>query len=67
MPKSFKGFTNPKYRWLRNGKKIKRATKRACTLIRKDRGKRLSCRIKLTPAAGGTAIVVKTKALKIPR
>ena len=67
VPKAFTGFTNPRYRWLRNGKKIKRATKRAYTLTRRDRGKRISCRIKLTPATGGTAIVVKTKALRIPR
>ena len=67
MPRSFKGFTNPRYRWLRNGKKITRATRRAYTLTRKDRGRRISCRIKLTPAAGGTAIVVKTNALRNPR
>jgi hypothetical protein len=31
------------------------------------RGKQLSCRITLTPVAGGPAIVVRTKAIKVPK
>jgi hypothetical protein len=68
VPKVFAGFTTVKFRWLRNGKPIKRHARRATYKItRKDRGKRISCRLTLTPAAGGTPVVVKTKAIKIPR
>jgi len=67
VAKSFAGFSKVRYRWLRNGKKIKQATKRVYRITRKDRGKKLSCRLTLTPAAGGAAIVVKTKPVKIPR
>jgi len=67
VPRSFAGFVTPKYRWLRNGRKIRRhARKRVYVLTRKDRGKRLACRIRLTPAAGGAAVAVRTKAVKIP-
>jgi hypothetical protein len=65
VAKSFTGFSTVRYRWLRNGKKIKQATTRVYRITRKDRGKRISCR--LTPAAGGAAIVVKTRPVKIPR
>jgi hypothetical protein len=68
VPKTYAGFTTLKFRWLRNGKPIKRHARRATYRItRKDRGKKLSCRITLAPAAGGTPIVVKTKPVKIPR
>ncbi len=68
VPKAIAGFTTVKYRWLRNGKKIKHhAKRRVYKITRKDRGKKISCRITLTPAAGGTPIVVKTKPVKIPR
>ena len=67
VPKAFKGFKKVKYVWLRNGKPIKRATKRSYRLRRGDRGKRISCKITLTPAGGGKALTVTTAALKIPR
>jgi hypothetical protein len=44
VPAKFAGFRSPKYRWLRNGKKIKAATKRTYTIKRKDRGKKIACR-----------------------
>jgi hypothetical protein len=59
--------TRRSYQWLRNGKKISKATGRIYRIKRKDRGKKLACRISLAPAAGGARIVVKTKAVKIPR
>jgi hypothetical protein len=67
VAKAFTGFSDVRYRWLRNGKKIKKATKRVYRITRRDRGKRISCRLTLTPAAGGAAIVVRTKPVKIPR
>ncbi len=67
VPKSFSGFKNPKYQWYRNSKKIRKATKRTYKITKKDRGKKISCRITLTPVAGGAAIVIKTKAIKIPK
>jgi hypothetical protein len=68
VPGSFAGFVSPRYRWLRNGTKIKRhSRKRVYRITRKDRGKRLACRITLTPVAGGANVVVRTKAVQIPR
>ena len=67
VPKAYAGFSRATFRWLRNGKKIKKATKRAYTLTRKDRGKKLACRITLTRSADGAKIVVRTKAVKVPR
>ncbi|MBJ7472185.1 MAG: hypothetical protein JHD16_12840 [Solirubrobacteraceae bacterium] len=66
-PKSVAGYSKVKYQWLRNGKKIKKATKRTYKLTKSDRGKRISCRLTLTPAAGGTPVVVTTTAVKIPK
>ena len=66
VPAAIAGF-KVKYQWLRNGKAIKKATKRTYKITRKDRGKRIQCRITLTPLAGGRAIVIKTKAIKVPR
>jgi hypothetical protein len=66
VPAALARFRNPKYQWLRNGKKIKGATKRVYKIAKKDRGKKLSCRISLTPAAGGPAVTVKTRAIKVP-
>jgi hypothetical protein len=67
VPAKIKGFTKLRYRWYRSGKKIKRATKRVYRLTRKDRRKKLHCRVTLTPVAGGKAIVVKSNTLRIPR
>ena len=67
VPKAYAGFGKAKFRWLRNGKKIRKATKRTYTLTRKDRGKKLACRITLTPSADGAKIIVRTKAVKVPR
>ena len=67
MPKSFSGYKSPKYQWLRNGKKIRKATKATYKVARADAGKKISCQITLTPKAGGKKIVVTTKATKIPK
>jgi hypothetical protein len=60
VPKAITGSKAVKYRWLRNGRKIKKhAERRVYKMTRKDRGKKLSCRITLQPLAGGTSIVVR--------
>src|SRR4051794_3076928 len=63
VPAKIKGFTKIKYQWLRNGKKIKHATKRVYKIKRKDRGKKISCRLLLKPGN----VKVTTKPVKVPR
>lgn len=67
VPAKVKGFSRVRYQWYRGKAKIRRATRRTYKVTRKDRGKALSCRIVLTPAGGGKAVVVRTKAVKVPR
>jgi hypothetical protein len=62
---SIPGATRLRYQWLRNGKRIKGATKRRYKLRRKDRGKRVACRI--TFVVGGQTLRVTTKAVRIPK
>lgn len=45
--------TNFHYQWLRNGKKIKGATKKTYKVKKKDRGKRLSVRVTARHSASG--------------
>jgi hypothetical protein len=59
------GATKLKYQWLRNGKKIKRASKRTYRVKKADRGKKLSCRISFV--LGGQPLKVTTQSVKIPR
>jgi len=59
------GAKKVKYQWLRNGKPIKGARKRSYRVRRKDRGKKLSCRI--SGVLGGKPFKLKTKAVKVPR
>jgi hypothetical protein len=66
VPAALAGFSDLKYQWLRNGKGIGGETKRVYKIAEKDRGKKLSCRISLTPTTGGPAVVVKTRAVKVP-
>ncbi|HEX8122754.1 MAG TPA: hypothetical protein VF549_15980 [Solirubrobacteraceae bacterium] len=62
---SIPGAKRVRYQWLRNGKKIKHAGKRRYRIRRKDRGKRISCRISFVIA--GRKGKVSTKAVKVPR
>jgi hypothetical protein len=62
---SIPGATKVRYQWLRNGKKIKGAKRRRYRIRRKDRGKRISCRISFV--VGGRTVRVTTKAVKVPR
>jgi hypothetical protein len=64
-PASVAGATSVRYRWLRNGKAIKKATKRAYRVTRRDRGKRIACRLTVSGPAGRAVIV--TRAVRIPR
>jgi hypothetical protein len=66
-PKSVAGFKKVTYQWLRNGKKIKKATKRAYRLTKADKGKTISCKVTLTPAAGGAKVVITTTPIKVPK
>jgi hypothetical protein len=66
VPASVPGFSQIRYRWLRNGKKIKRATRRIYRIRRKDLGKRIRCRLVLTHTSGAR-IVVRTRAIRIAR
>lgn len=66
-PKSVPGFKKLKFQWLRNGKKIKKATKRTYKLTKSDRGKKISCKVTLTPTVGGKAQTFTTLAVKIPK
>jgi hypothetical protein len=59
------GATRVTYQWLRNGRKIKGARRRGYRIRRRDRGKRLSCRI--TFVVAGQRLTIRTKAVKIPR
>jgi hypothetical protein len=65
-PSSVSGYTGLKYRWLRNGKPIKGATKATYRIVRRDRGKKLSLALTLTSIATGKAITVLTSAIKVP-
>ena len=51
-----------KYQWLRNGKKIKGATKATYKLLAADKGKKVS--VKVTYSKAGYSTVVKTSAAK---
>ena len=55
--------TSYRYRWLRNGTAIKGATRTSYKLRRTDRGKRISCRVTATNAAGSTA--TRTASLRV--
>ncbi|MDO9354564.1 MAG: hypothetical protein Q7T55_12765, partial [Solirubrobacteraceae bacterium] len=66
-PKSVAGYRKVTYQWLRNGKKIKKATKRVYRLTKADRNKKISCRMTLTPAAGGAKVVITTTPVKVPK
>ncbi len=66
-PKTVTGFKKVTYQWLRNGKKIKKATKRTYKLTKADRGKKISCKVTLTPAAGGKKVTFTTKAISVPK
>ena len=67
MPKSVPGYKKLKFQWLRNGKKIKKATKRTYKIAKADRGKKISCKVTLTPTGGGKAKEFKTLAVTIPK
>lgn len=67
VPKSVSGYKKLKYQWLRNGKKIKKATKRSYKVTKADRGKKISCKITLTPAAGGKAKDFTTLPVAVPK
>ena len=67
VPKTVPGFKKLKYQWLRNGKKIKKATKRTYKLTKSDRGKKISCKVTLTPAGGGKATVFTTLPVLVPK
>ena len=66
-PAAISGFQKIKYQWLRNGHKIKGATKRVYKIKRKDRGKTLKCRLTLMPVIGGPNVVVTSNGVKIPK
>ncbi len=66
-PKTVAGFTKVSYQWLRGGKKIKKATGRAYRLTKADRGKKISCKITLTPAGGGAKVIITTAPVKVPK
>jgi hypothetical protein len=63
VPAKIAGFTTVKYQWLRSGKKIKGATKRSYRITRKDRGKKIACRLTLDPGN----LKVTTRAVKVPK
>ena len=52
-----------KYQWLRNGKKIKGATKATYKLLAADKGKKVRT-LKVTYSKAGHSTVVKTSAAK---
>ncbi|MDQ8046084.1 MAG: hypothetical protein AAGC46_15075 [Solirubrobacteraceae bacterium] len=67
LPKSVSGYRKATYQWMRNGKKIKKATKRTYKLTKADRGKAISCHLTLTPAGGGAKVVVDTAPVVVPK
>jgi hypothetical protein len=60
---TWSGAPTFKYQWLRNGKKIAKATKATYKLTRKDRRKKISCRITARNAFGTATFT--TKAVKV--
>lgn len=54
------------YQWLRNGKKIKKATRATYKVTKADRGRRLSARIVVSRSGYQTATVT-TKAVRVPK
>jgi hypothetical protein len=62
-PGTWSGSPAMKYQWLRNGKAIKKATKTSYKLTRKDRRRKVSCRVTARNAVGATSAT--TKALKV--
>lgn len=67
VPRAVAGYKKLKFQWLRNGKKIKKATKRAYRITKADRGKKVSCKVTLTPTKGGKAKTFTTLAVSIPK
>lgn len=65
-PAKVAGATSVRYQWLRNGKAIRRATKRTYRITRADRGRKLAVRLTLT-LPGGAKKTVTSKAVKVPR
>jgi hypothetical protein len=63
---TFRGFRKPRYQWYRNGKKIKKATRRTYKITRADRGKKILCKITWTPVRGGKKVVVTTRSFRVP-
>jgi hypothetical protein len=66
LPGSWRAYPTVKktYRWLRNGKPIKRATKRTHKVTRADVGKRIACRLTARNALGrasATSPVVRAR------
>jgi hypothetical protein len=67
VPAAIDGYFDLGYEWLRKRKPIKRETKRTHKLTRRDLGKKISCRLTLTPDGGGDDLVITTKAVKVPK
>jgi uncharacterized protein YkwD len=60
------GGTVTGYRWLRDGHRIKGATKRSYRIKRRDRGHKLSCRVTATSPTGGR-LSKTTRKVRVPR
>lgn len=60
------GGSVTRYRWLRDGRRIKRATTKTYRVRGADRGHRLSCRVTAT-ASGGTKLTRTTKRVRVAR
>lgn len=67
VPKRVRGFASARYQWYRDGRRIRRATRRTYKVTRKDRGRKLVCKITLTPRRGGRKVVKTTPAVRVPR
>jgi hypothetical protein len=63
VPAKIAGFKSASYQWLRNGKRIKGATKRVYKIRRADRGKKIACRLTLKPGN----VKVTTKPVTVPK
>jgi photosystem II stability/assembly factor-like uncharacterized protein len=65
-PARIAGATSVRYQWLRDGRAIRGQTRRTYRVVRGDRGRRLTCRLRIR-RADGTTVRITSTAVRVPR